>query len=119
MTADRYGAERADFVHGVFDDLDPADFDGMYLFNPFEENLWDPTSHVDQSVPLSERRFRTELEAVDRFLARARPGTKVATYHGFGAEPPLTYKLVLRERCGSGYVDVWEQTDRIQGDEAA
>jgi len=113
-TAERFGASNARFIHGVFDALDPADYDGIYLFNPFEENLWDWTSHVDQSVQLSQRRFWADLAAAETFLARARSGTRVVTYHGFGSEPPNTYRLLLRERHGSGELELWEQTDGVQ-----
>jgi predicted RNA methylase len=68
-----------DFAHGTLDLCDPASVDGVYLFNPFAENLSSPEDRLDESVELGEERFRRDVEATERFLRRTRTGTRVVT----------------------------------------
>jgi len=46
-----------DFAHGTLDAQDPATVDGIYLFNPFGENLSAVDDRLDDTVELSEDRF--------------------------------------------------------------
>jgi SAM-dependent methyltransferase len=109
--ADRVGVDGAHFIHGTFESLDVTSFDAIYFFNPFEENLWGFRGHLDDTVELSHRRFEADIARAERLLAAARVGTRVVTYHGFGGEMPPSYRLVLRERQGSGHVELWTKTD--------
>jgi SAM-dependent methyltransferase len=105
--AARVGVTNAQFVHGTFDAMDSAMFDAIYLYNPFEENVWDRKSCIDEAVELSRGRFLADVERAEGFLAAARVGTRVVTYHGFGGEMPPAYRLALTERCHSGQLDLW------------
>jgi hypothetical protein len=107
MMAWLLGAVSARFVHGTLDDVDIHDFDGVYFFNPFEENLWKPKSRLDEAVPMSERRFYEDVFQAEAMLDRARPGTRLVTYHGFGGKVPPSYRLVLREPCHSDFLEFW------------
>jgi SAM-dependent methyltransferase len=95
-----------DFRRGSIEDLDPAAFDGIYLFNPFAENLASPEDHLDKTVELNETRFHSDVETTERFLASAPYGTRVVTYCGFGGQMPGAYVLERRERC-AGIIEVW------------
>lgn len=101
---------RVAFSTGTIDELDPSGFDGAYLFNPFGENLCPRSDHIDDTVELSEDRFRRDLRATDRFLRAARPGMRVVTYCGFGGQLPPEYSLVSRERC-AGALELWVKGD--------
>src|SRR5207248_1405117 len=92
----RLGAEGARFLHGTFDSVDVSNFDGFYFFNPFGENLWSE-EHFDETVELSHDRFTADIERAEMLLTRARVGTRVVTYHGFGGEMPSGYRRTLRE----------------------
>jgi SAM-dependent methyltransferase len=110
--AARLGLDGARFVYGAFDTVDIASFDAVYFFNPFEENVRRGESCLDDTVTLSRERFRADVASAERLLARARLGTRVVTYHGFGGEVPPGYRRVVRERQRSGYLDLWVKTRR-------
>ncbi len=95
-----------EFVHGTIESQDPRSVDGVYLFNPFAENLSPARDRIDDSVELSAERFRRDVAATERFLAAARPGTRVVTYCGFGGAMPDTYALEHREWHGSN-LELW------------
>lgn len=111
--AHRLGVTTARFAHaaletiGTIDTIDVASFDGIYLFNPFEENLWPPECWLDDSVDLHMWKFLGDVCETRRILGEARLGTRVVTYHGFGAPMPDGYRLVVRERWHAGDLDCW------------
>jgi SAM-dependent methyltransferase len=108
-TAASFGVEVA-FIHGSFASHDPRTVDGVYLFNPFVENICSTADQIDTTVELSEARFAEDVAAAEEFLGGARPGTRVVTYCGFGGDMPSGYVRVLRERC-AGVLELWIKTD--------
>ena len=108
--AKRTGVTNARFIHGCLDEHVHTNVDAYYFYNPFEENLWANDMQLDRSVELSEQRFFSDIETAMTMLSRARTGTRVATYHGFGGIMPSGYRQVLREQCGSGHVELWVKT---------
>ncbi len=109
--AARVGVTNTEFVHGTFDTMDASPFDAFYLFNPFEENVWDSRTRIDDTVELSQERLLADIERTESLLANARVGTRVVTYHGFGGCMPPGYRLELREYCLSGNLDLWVRRD--------
>lgn len=99
------------FRRGTFADCDPRHFDGVYLFNPFAENLCSSDDHIDAAIELSEDRFARDVAAAEDFLRAARVGMRVVTYFGFGGGMPPGYVRVLRERC-AGTLELWIKVDR-------
>ena len=95
-----------EFVHGTLESQDPKSVDGIYLFNPFAENLSPARDRIDDSVELSAERFRRDVAATERFLSGARAGTRVVTYCGFGGTMPASYVLAHREWHGSN-LELW------------
>jgi len=108
--ASRLGVE-VDFAHGTLEDHDPTTVSGVYMFNPFAENLAAPADHLDETVELGRDVFWRDVTATERFLNRARYGTRVVTYCGWGGAMPKDYELVLRERC-AGLLELWRKTSR-------
>lgn len=111
--ADAFGVTSARFQCATFDALDMNDFDGIYLFNPFEENLWGPIERLDETVPLSRERFARDTVRAERMLAGVRVGTRVVTYHGFGSVMPPGFRLTLRERQRAGNLELWVKTEDV------
>jgi 16S rRNA G966 N2-methylase RsmD len=101
------GTTNARFFHGSFEQIDIETFDAIYFFNPFEENLWPAEDQLDHTVELSEKRFVRDLLGVAKMLAQARPGTRVVTYHGLGADLPPEFAHVHRKPISSGALDVF------------
>lgn len=86
---------RACFVHGDALAVAWSGFDAVYLYNPFA----DRPDALDASV-----------RAVQERLEAARPGTRVATYHGFGGAMPPAYR---RDFAGEGKLaglELWTRT---------
>jgi hypothetical protein len=99
------------FSRRTLEPRDAAEADGIYLFNPFAENLCSSHDHIDGLVELSESRFWRDLELVEELFRTARVGTRVVTYCGFGGQLPPDYSLVLRERR-AGTLELWVKTSR-------
>lgn len=98
-----------DFEHGTLEGQDPSTVDGVYLFNPFAENLCSKEEHLDDSVELSEARYWRDIKLMENFLRGARAGTRVITYCGFGGSMPASYRVIERERC-AGTLELWAKS---------
>jgi hypothetical protein len=88
-------------------ELDWAMFDGFYLFNPFAEHLRDNTPILDQTIELDPAYYLFYVSFVREQLAQARDGTRVVTYHGFGADLPPGYALARAQPFGAGMLELW------------
>ncbi|MGI8819805.1 MAG: hypothetical protein ACR2ID_02865 [Chthoniobacterales bacterium] len=71
-------------------DFSFADYDAFYLFNPFEENMFDGHK-IDSTVPLAVDLFRRYTRHVAAELAERPLGTRVVTYMGYADEIPSCY----------------------------
>lgn len=106
------GARRARFVHGRFHTVPWETFDAFYFFNPFAENVFPASEHLDASVELSSDRCLADLTFAEELLARAKDGARIATYHGFGGQMPGSYELLRTEPLGSDYLELWVKRPR-------
>lgn len=106
------------FVHADALDLDWSQFDAFYLYNPFAEQLFEHVFVLDRSITLDPLNFVQYVTAVRLRLAQARVGTRVVTYHGFGAPPPRGYDLAHLEQAGSDRVELWIKTRAVSLEEA-
>jgi SAM-dependent methyltransferase len=104
----RLGVE-ATFEHGSIEAADLDGVTGLYLFNPFAENLAPADDHLDETVQLGEDSFWRDVAAVERYLERAPVGTRVVTYCGWGGAVPNDYDLVLREGR-AGTLELWRRS---------
>lgn len=105
--AERHGVQRVSFIHGNMMEVDWRDYDGFYLFNPFVENLYEERCKIDDAVSCTWYFYQKYIRFVQRMLFRALPGTRVATYHGFGGDMPPDYALALREPIASDEIRLW------------
>jgi hypothetical protein len=103
-----YGAS-TDFKLGTLETLDPAAFDGFYLFNPFGENLYPTDEQFDAGPVLSSLRYSHDLSIFEHWLDHAPAGTCVVTYHGFGGRMPCTYELLRALPKGSDFLRLWKK----------
>jgi hypothetical protein len=108
--ARRLGVENTEFVHADATTMDWDKYDGIYLFNPFAENLWTP---IDSTVPAEPRLFHQYVQDTKERLRAARKGTRVVTFHGFGASMPAGYRLAWREPAGADLLDLWIKEPRV------
>jgi hypothetical protein len=106
-TATKLGASRATFVHASIDQFRLEGFDGVYLYNPFFEQISRYLPQVDASVEQSAKLYRFFIEVVTAELATLAPGAAVVTYHGFGGLMPRPYRFVGDEPAGDDRLDLW------------
>lgn len=99
------GATRAGLIHGTPEDVDFADYDGLFFYAPFEENLFEGDWNIDHSVHLSADRFRDDVARTEAALVAAPVGLRVVTYQGFGGTMPASFKLI--EEAAHGYLRAW------------
>lgn len=109
QTALHYDIVRAQFRLGNMMDLDWSEFDGFYLFNPYQENIFDFVTPISGAIQLSAQLYQQYVVATYAGLLSARIGTRVATYHGFGGVVPDEYQLIARDAVGTGCLEVWEK----------
>lgn len=98
------------FLHGDALELDWSNYDAFYFYNPFAEQLFEPGLELDRTIDFNPARFILSVMAVRKRLAGARIGTRVVTYHGYGAEPPSGYELASGRSVGSDRVELWIKT---------
>ena len=79
-----------EFIHGNVVDVDFADYDAFYLFNPFEENMH-YGHRIDSAVRLSPALFKTYTNHVAAQLGARPIGTRVVTYAGYADDIPACY----------------------------
>ena len=60
----RLALENASFLHGNVTGLPWHDYDGLYFYNSFAENLFDPSDWLDANAELSRARFAQEIAHV-------------------------------------------------------
>ncbi len=87
-------------------ELDWSPFDGIYMFNPFYENT-DPKTWIDRELPLGPALHARSIARTRERLAGTRRGTRVVTYHGFGAPRPEGFRATHREMIAGGALELW------------
>jgi SAM-dependent methyltransferase len=79
-----------EIIHGNVTDFSFASFDAFYLYNPFEENMFQQQK-IDSSIPLSTALFTKYTGYVAVQLGNRPIGTRVVTYAGCAGEIPACY----------------------------
>jgi SAM-dependent methyltransferase len=99
--------ESATFVHGNATDLSWHDYDGLYFYNSFAENLFARSDWLDDRAELTGARFARDVLRTVTGLRTARVGTVVVTFHGSSGRIPRSYELCHEEASGSGRLRLW------------
>ena len=108
--AARSAVSNVQFIQADALDLDWAEFDAFYFFNPFAEQLFDAGLKLDGAIASDPLDFITYVSAVRQRLSCARVGTRVVTFHGFGATPPLCYEFRGARASLAGRLELWVKT---------
>lgn len=104
---------RVHFVHAEINVGLLADFQALYLFNPFAENLYAARDRLDSSVELNLDRYRRDIVVVETALDRLAVGARVATYHGFRGHVPDSFDMDREHPIGSDVLRLWVKSDRV------
>ncbi len=108
----RLGLPQTRFIVGDAFVLDWNEFDGVYFFNPFLENIADYADSIPGHVHRSSDRYVAEVEATCVKLNELQAGGRVATYHGFGGPMPKGFERIHAEPIGSDQLEIWEKRAR-------
>lgn len=108
VAARRLGADGlVRFVEGELETVDLGAFDGLYLYNPFGENLSDPEDWLDGTVEIGADRFHRDALTIERALDAFPVGGRMVTFHGFGGAIPDSYDLERAEARAGGVLRLW------------
>lgn len=94
---------RTRFVHGDGSRLAWDEFDAFYFYNPFGTVMLAP--HASPFVRYAT--IQSTLHRVEQRLAATRPGTRVATFYGFGGHLPAGFTRLAREPAGDDALELW------------
>jgi SAM-dependent methyltransferase len=92
-----------------------ADFDALYVFNSFAENVFAADAQFDRTVELSRARHIAEVKRVARRLESAKVGSALLTYHGLTGPIPSSYELVHAEAVATGWLRAWRKGKAASG----
>ena len=101
--------DRISFVEGAFGDIATPVADAYYLYNPFGEFLVVSQDHLDKDVEIRNKRYARDVSAVEHLLQRARVGTCVLTYNGFGGQVPAGYQQLRVDRTMPNELRLWRK----------
>jgi predicted RNA methylase len=101
--------DRVQFIAGVLDPSSAPPADAYYLYNPFAENRFGPEDHLDEDVELGEACYQRDIAAAEELLRRARRGTYVVTYNGFGGHVPDDYEKIRVDRTLPNMLRMWRK----------
>jgi SAM-dependent methyltransferase len=82
--------QNVEIIHGNVTDLSFSKYDAFYLYNPFEENMFEKHM-IDRCVPLSADLYVKYVKYVAVELSAKPLGTLVVTYAGSALEVPSCY----------------------------
>lgn len=98
------GIYNVEIIHGNVTSVSFSNYDAFYLFNPFEENMFE-RQKIDGAVPLSATLYKKYTRYVAAEL-RAKPiGTRVVDYAGYSHGVPSCYHCQLSGF--SGRLKLW------------
>jgi len=105
--ASELGATRATFVHADVDSFSFEGFDGIYLYNPFQEQISKFIVQIDDEVERSQAAYWHFVRATTAELAHLSTRAAVVTFNGFGGQMPPDYEFFGDEPAGNDRLELW------------
>ena len=94
-----YKLKNAHFMNADFTELDFSNFNGIYFFNSFQEQL-DETCVLDETSKVSLKEYRQYHEALMKKLEECKSGTRLVTYYTFKNKIPAAYEFISADKTG-------------------
>ncbi|HSI64875.1 MAG TPA: class I SAM-dependent methyltransferase [Candidatus Saccharimonadia bacterium] len=112
----KYGIPRVDIIQANVTDVAFQEFDAFYIFNPFEENVFE-SLRIDEGVDLNATFYFQYTSYVRGELSRLPEGTRVVTFWGDCEEIPSCYDC--EETACGGRLRLWikRRAGKLQGGE--
>jgi predicted RNA methylase len=101
--------DRVRFVEGALGSMATPVADAYYLYNPFGEYLFHSRGHLDKNGEPSDARYARDVATVQDVLRRARFGTCVLTYNGFGGQVPAGYRQIRVDDTLPNALRLWRK----------
>ncbi|HVR01143.1 MAG TPA: methyltransferase domain-containing protein [Polyangia bacterium] len=105
--AAQLGSTRATFVHANMDSFSFDGFEGVYLYNPFYEQISKFLPLIDRDVGRSVAAHRYFVRTTIEKLLAASPPLLVTAYHGFGGAMPPEFERMGAEPAGNDQLEMW------------
>ena len=105
--ANHYGADRATFVQSDIDAFSFEGFSGIYLYNPFYEQISNVVRQIDGTTERSWTAYRHFVDTTTAKLAALAPPVVVVTFDGFGGPMPAAYALKEVESAWYDRLELW------------
>lgn len=96
--------QNAHFLLQNFAELDFDDYDSLYFFNSFYENL-PGKQKIDNHLPFSQKIYQEYCVCLFEKLSKVRPGTRLVTYHGLEGQVPPSFHL--QEEASTCLLKFW------------
>ena len=103
----RFGASRAAFVHADVDSFSFEGFDGVYLYNPFCEQIAKHLVPIDYTIERSPLAYQHLVRSTTAKLAALSPPVALVTFNGFGGSVPPEYDFLGDEPAGNDQLELW------------
>jgi SAM-dependent methyltransferase len=101
---------RVRFVQGRLGDAVVPQADAYYLYNPFGQYLCAPKEGQGSGLTPDYQRYRRDVMTAVDIFRRARAGTVVLTYNGFGGSMPSSYDSCRVDRELPCVLRMWRKT---------
>jgi SAM-dependent methyltransferase len=88
---EKFEAKNISVFHANILQINFSTYDAFYLYNPFFENLF-YRGKLNSEVMLSGELYDCYLRHTEAELDKAKPGTRLVTYHGNNFEIPDSYR---------------------------
>src|SRR5712692_7080470 len=93
------GIYNVEIIHSNVTSVSFSNYDAFYLFNPFEENMFE-RQKIDGAVPLAATLYKKYTRYVAAELGAKPIKTRVATYAGYSHEVPSCYNCQFSKFAG-------------------
>jgi len=101
--------DRVSFIDGALGHVATPVADAYYLYNPFGRYTFGSKGDLDTNVEFSDERCARDVAAVEDLLQRARVGTCLLTYNGFGGRVPASYRQIRVDRTMPAVLRLWRK----------
>jgi predicted RNA methylase len=99
--------DRVTFLRRNVEDFAFDAFNGVYLYNPFWEQVGRYVTPIDDSIERSRAAFDRLVNITIAKLAAMRPPVAVVTFHGFGDDLPREFVHAGHEPAASDQLELW------------
>ncbi len=89
---------RVRFLQGHLGEIVLPEADAYYIYNPFAQHLFAPTEGFGAGATPDYARYHRDVTIAQDVFRRARAGTIVLTYNGFGGLMPSSYEACRVDR---------------------